>query len=68
MMTRVLVPFTEGHYYGEEERPNTELADNSLLVYRLSLRIHYILTSTVADYAKYFVAESTQHITKELGI
>jgi hypothetical protein len=28
-MTRVSVPFTEGHYYGREERPNTELADNS---------------------------------------
>jgi hypothetical protein len=29
MMTRVSVPFTEGHYYGRGERPNTELADNS---------------------------------------
>lgn len=28
-MTRVSVPFTEGHYYGRAERPNTELADNS---------------------------------------
>lgn len=28
-MTRVSVPFTEGHYYGRVERPNTELADNS---------------------------------------
>ncbi|HYF99550.1 MAG TPA: hypothetical protein VD815_05625 [Candidatus Saccharimonadales bacterium] len=29
-MARVSVPFTEGHYYGGEERPNTELAHNSL--------------------------------------
>lgn len=29
MMARVSVPFTEGHYYGGGERPNTELADNS---------------------------------------
>jgi len=29
MMTRVSVPFTEGHYYGRGEKPNTELADNS---------------------------------------
>jgi len=28
-MIRVSVPFTEGHYYGRGERPNTELADNS---------------------------------------
>ena len=28
-MARVSVPFTEGHYYGGGERPNTELADNS---------------------------------------
>jgi hypothetical protein len=32
-MTRVSVPFTEGHYYGGEERPNTELADNSPSIY-----------------------------------
>ena len=31
MMARVSVPFTEGHYYGREERPNTGLADNSPL-------------------------------------
>ena len=31
-MTRVSVPFTEGHYYGREERPNTELAHNSLSI------------------------------------
>ena len=31
-MARVSVPFTEGHYYGREERPNTELADNSLSI------------------------------------
>ena len=30
MMARVSVPFTGGHYYGREERPNTELAQNSL--------------------------------------
>ena len=30
MMARVSVPFTGGHYYGREERPNTELAHNSL--------------------------------------
>jgi hypothetical protein len=30
MVARVSVPFTEGHYYGGEERPNTELANNSL--------------------------------------
>jgi len=29
MMARVSVPFTEGHYKGGGERPNTELADNS---------------------------------------
>jgi len=28
-VTRVSVPFTEGHYYGTGERPNTELAHNS---------------------------------------
>ncbi len=28
MMARVSVPFTEGHYYGREKRPNTGLADN----------------------------------------
>jgi hypothetical protein len=28
-VTRVSVPFTEGHYYGKGKRPNTELADNS---------------------------------------
>ena len=27
-VTRVSVPFTEGHYYGMGERPNTELAHN----------------------------------------
>lgn len=32
MMARVSVPFTEGHYYGRGERPNTELADNSLSI------------------------------------
>ncbi|HVD36116.1 MAG TPA: hypothetical protein VNB68_01790 [Nitrososphaeraceae archaeon] len=31
-MTRVSVPFTEGHYYGKDERPNTELADNSIFI------------------------------------
>ncbi|MGN6560681.1 MAG: hypothetical protein ACTHJ2_09175 [Candidatus Nitrosocosmicus sp.] len=31
-MTRVSVPFTEGHYCGREEGPNTELAYNSLSV------------------------------------
>ncbi|HEX5892539.1 MAG TPA: hypothetical protein VFY41_06735 [Nitrososphaeraceae archaeon] len=31
---RVFVPFTEGHYYGRGERPNTELADNSYSAYR----------------------------------
>jgi hypothetical protein len=31
MVTRVSVPFTEGHYYGKDERPNTELADNRSL-------------------------------------
>jgi hypothetical protein len=30
-MARVSVPFTEGHYYGRGERPNTELADNTPL-------------------------------------
>ncbi len=29
-MARVSVPFTEGHYYGRGERPNTELAYNNL--------------------------------------
>jgi|GraSoiStandDraft_54_1057290.scaffolds.fasta_scaffold106414_2 hypothetical protein len=28
-VTRVSVPFTEGHYCGKGERPNTGLADNS---------------------------------------
>jgi hypothetical protein len=49
-MARVLVPFTEGHYYGKEEKPNTELADNSLLVCRLYLQINYIFTGTVIEY------------------
>lgn len=31
-VTRVSVPFTEGHYYGKDERPNTELADNSIFI------------------------------------
>ncbi|HZC48872.1 MAG TPA: hypothetical protein VE244_07440 [Nitrososphaeraceae archaeon] len=30
-MTRVSVPFTESHYHGNGEKPNTELADNSPL-------------------------------------
>ena len=29
-VTRVSVPFTEGHYCGRDEGPNTELAYNSL--------------------------------------
>jgi len=33
-VTRVSVPFTEGHYYGMGERPNTGLADNSPLTGR----------------------------------
>lgn len=33
-MARVSVPFTEGHYCGNMERPNTELADNSLVISR----------------------------------
>jgi hypothetical protein len=48
-MARVLVPFTEGHYYGKEEKPNTGLADNSLLVGRLYLQIYYIIMSTVIE-------------------
>ena len=32
MMARVSVSFTEGHYYGRGERPNTELAHNSLSI------------------------------------
>ena len=36
MVARVSVPFTGGHYYGREERPNTELADNSLSARRKS--------------------------------
>ena len=35
-MARVSVPFTEGHNYGRGERPNTELADNSLSARRKS--------------------------------
>ena len=34
MMARVSVPFTEGHYSGRGERPNTGLAHNSLSVCR----------------------------------
>jgi hypothetical protein len=30
-MIRFSVPFTEGHYYGRLDRPNTKLAYNSLL-------------------------------------
>jgi hypothetical protein len=30
-VTRVSVPFTESHYHGNGEKPNTELADNSPL-------------------------------------
>jgi hypothetical protein len=35
MMARVFVPFTGGHYDGREERPNTELAQNSLSACRI---------------------------------
>jgi hypothetical protein len=38
MMARVSVPFTDGHYYGREERPNTELAHNSLSAGRQTLK------------------------------
>ncbi len=31
IVTRVSVPFTESHYHGNGEKPNTELADNSPL-------------------------------------
>ncbi|HZB16461.1 MAG TPA: hypothetical protein VE445_04775 [Nitrososphaeraceae archaeon] len=34
MMARVSVPFTEGHYSGRGERPNTGLAHNSPSVCR----------------------------------
>jgi hypothetical protein len=34
MMARVSVPFTEGYYCDGGERPNTELADNSLSIRR----------------------------------
>jgi hypothetical protein len=34
MVTRVLASFTDGHYYGKGERPNTKLADNSLFANR----------------------------------
>jgi hypothetical protein len=33
-VARVSVPFTEGRYCGEEERPNMELAHNSLTASR----------------------------------
>jgi hypothetical protein len=33
-VARVCTPFTEGHYYGKGEKPNTELADNSAFTYR----------------------------------
>jgi hypothetical protein len=34
MVTRVLASFTDGHYFGNGERPNTKLADNSLFANR----------------------------------
>ena len=34
MVARVCTPFTEGHYYGKGEKPNTELADNSAFTHR----------------------------------
>ncbi len=46
-MARVSVPFTEGHYYGRGERPNTELADNSPSIKKLFCRlsvIYFVLT------------------------
>ena len=33
-VARVCTPFTEGHYYGKGEKPNTELADNSAFTHR----------------------------------
>jgi hypothetical protein len=42
-VTRVSVPFTEGHYYGWEERPNTELAANSLPASRIKKMINSIV-------------------------
>ena len=51
-MARDSVPFTEGHYYGRGERPNTELADNSPSTCR---EIHN-------SYHKYFSANSTYFV------
>jgi len=53
MMARVSVPFTEGHYYGREERPNTELADNSLFTCRESIFrkiVHMNIKKIAVDY------------------
>ena len=44
MVARVSVPFTGGHYYGREEWPNTELADNSLSACR---KIHGNINSII---------------------
>jgi hypothetical protein len=41
-MARVSVPFTEGHYYGRGERPNTELADNSPSIEKIFCGLHVI--------------------------
>ena len=44
-VTRVSVPFTEGHYYGREKRPNTELAHNSLSTNTRKIGIRLFLIS-----------------------
>jgi hypothetical protein len=40
-VTRVSVPFTEGHYHGEGKRPNTELARNSPFACRNSSKLNW---------------------------
>lgn len=49
MAIRVSAPFTEGRYYGEGERPNTELARNSTSPYR---RIKNELEQSVERFAR----------------
>ncbi|MBV9176831.1 MAG: hypothetical protein JO297_07315 [Nitrososphaeraceae archaeon] len=48
-----MASFTEGHYYGKGERPNTELADNSPFItgasYESKIRLSVTIKSTMTN-------------------
>ena len=47
MVTRVYTPFTEGHYYGKGEKPNTELADNSAFTHRSNSSLIFLFSHRI---------------------